>query len=379
MASSGREQIEELLRGIGDIEQPNVLAEDQEEFVMEMLEAHFRTDLRKENTAQLPESIQNIFQKIANAIRRVYGRATGKSYLPQDIQDAFNSFFWNGDQSEVSQGPSETQETSQQEPLSNEETIRNKAMKEGYPQRKSEYLNKIRRWLSKENYERFTGKTLAQISEVVGNNLEAIGEVPQEVQDYFSVSDSRVYSGAAYFIEHAVNRHGELDVNDYVAMADVFENYNSSYIQEDGALILRKEGRPSSQVIIVLDNDTGKMILYRTYFNTPKINKKWTEINLKASSVPGTSPSVPKENTLSALAISSQDDASNQTVSSESEDVNVRSQGPIGESAVEEGEKKFMRMADDRFIRSIEKDIFLPEYVIKAKLCSENPEVRRTG
>ncbi len=77
-----------------------------------------------------------------------------------------------------------------------------------------------------------------------------------------------------------------------------------------------------------------------------------------------------------ALAISRQHDtSSNQTVSSDSEDVNLRSQQTLGEDAVERGQRKFMRMDEGRFVRSIEKNIFLPEYVVKAKLGSKNPNV----
>ena len=87
-----------------------------------------------------------------------------------------------------------------------------------------------------------------------------------------------------------------------------------------------------------------------------------------ASRVLGLSPYRPDNVTSAAVAISSLRDAFNQTVSSDSEDVNLRSQPALGENAFERGQNKFIRMAYDRFVRSIEKDIFLPEYVVKAAL-----------
>ena len=116
-----REEAINLLRELGDINRSGGFSENAEELLMSMLEAHFRADVRAENLTQLPQNIRDIFQKIANAIRRVYGRATGNTELPRDVQDAFNSFFWNGENTVTDT----TASVNTAEPMTNSEVIRN--------------------------------------------------------------------------------------------------------------------------------------------------------------------------------------------------------------------------------------------------------------
>ena len=121
------------------------------------------------------------------------------------------------------------------------------------------------------------------------------------------------------------------------------------------------------------------IILYGSFFQGARISNKWHKIELEASPVVGTPLYLPGENSPDALAISSQCDASSDsTVAADGALVNeneLRRQRALGEDALDAGQRKYMRMPDDRFIRSIEKDIFLPEYIVKAKLGSENNDV----
>ena len=87
------------------------------------------------------------------------------------MQDAFNSFFWNGDS----------------------EAVRDQAMREEYEGRRTEYEIRIKEWLSESNRERFKGKTLEEMISEIGNERFPIGEVPIEKQEYFDVDDSRIF------------------------------------------------------------------------------------------------------------------------------------------------------------------------------------------
>ena len=167
-------------------------------------------------------------------------------------------------------------------------------MREGFEERRKEYEERIRKWLSPENHRCLAEKTIGEIRAVVGNDFLPVGEVPDEILMYYGTDDPCVYAGPAYFIEHAVNRHKELGVEDYVGMLDVLTDYDSLYSQDDGALVLRKEGKPSRQVIIVLDGNTGRLILYRSFFGGRRKSRKWHEIS-EASPVVGTPLSLPKD------------------------------------------------------------------------------------
>ena len=200
----------QLLQGISNLDAKGMFSENQEEFIISMLEAHFRSDIRRSTSdSSLPSRIREVFQKVADAIRNVYGRATGNTQLPQNIQDVFNSFFWNG----------------------NTEEVRNQSMREGLEQRNEDIEIKIKK--------------------------------------------------PPVFATHAPGLTPE----------------------ESAAVGLFSLGASSTQ-------------------------------NLPSS-----------------------DDSVNE----------IRNQRALGEDAVDQGQKRFRNMDDERFKRSIEKNIFLPDYVVKAK------------
>ena len=374
-----REEAINLLRELGDINRSGGFSENAEELLMSMLEAHFRADVRAENLTQLPQNVSEIFQKIANAIRRVYGRATGNTELPVDVQNAFNSFFWNGDNTDTDS----TASVNTAEPMTNSEVIRNQAMREGYEQRKEEYVNRILDWLRGEDLRKYKHMSRSEIiQETGGYKRFPVAEIPVEAMEYFGVDDSRVYSNRGYFIDHAINRHPNLTVGDYLDMLDTFSSNSpdSDILIDDSSknksliFIDKIDGRWFKGVA-ELDSNTKQVILYLTYFTTESEKPGTGLVSLKKKPSGFVTPPSGQNQSDSAAVDISDLHGSIQTVSSDSEDVNLRSQSALGENAVERGQRKFMRMDEGRFVRSVEKNIFLPEYVVKAKLGSEDQNV----
>lgn len=149
-------------------------------------------------------------------------------------------------------------------------------MHDGFEERRKEYERRIREWLSNENRERFKGKTLKEIMAGFSPAYLPAGEVPSIAQEFFGVDDPRVYSGAAYFMEHAFTRHPDLSVEDYVRMIDLFWDYENIYVDEnsvDPRLIFSKfDAGRYQRCIIGKDAETCHLLLYISYYK-PDRNK----------------------------------------------------------------------------------------------------------
>ena len=317
----------------------------------------------------LPE---NIFQRIVDSIRRIYGRATGRTELPQDVQDAFNSFFWSND--------------SAAKPVAETERVMAQPMQEGFEQRKKGYENRIRKWLNSESIRKAQGKSDREIALEFGTELLPIGEVPIEAMDFFGLDDSHVYSSESYFLDHAVNHHSELEQSDYMKMVDTLSDFDYVAIQNregvQNLVFVKKYDDKWYRAIVGKDRDTGKAILYLSYFKSnkqPEVKSDRLKIQEPAVFVthPASAAIEPSAVDISGLA-----DSSTQNVSSDPESVNeedIRTQRALGEDAVDQGQRKYIHMDDERFKRSVEKDVFLPDYVVKAKLESEDETMVETA
>ena len=145
-------------------------------------------------------------------------------------------------------------------------------MSQGYEERKIEYIATILDWLKEENLERFKGKSMSSIAEEMGRERKPVAEIPMIALEYFGVSDPRVYSGPAYFIDHAFNKHYDLSVEDYIAMLETFENTTDESdilidnSKDNKALIFTDRKHSKLYVAVAeLDKATNQIVLYMTY------------------------------------------------------------------------------------------------------------------
>lgn len=358
-----RESAAALLKGIGNIDANTAFSENQEELVMSMLEAHFRTDLRKRNMTMLPQNVQEVFQKVADAIRRVYGRATGKTELPQDVQDVFNSFFWGG---------------SGNDSIPNNDIIRNQSdigssnistLLESQPVYVSNNL------MFQKSDKSFKDMVLDYYTEKYGNSVIRDGR--EVLLDKASIDDS-------FYHKRKLNRYW---VSAYAAVPEVIKNGLSfSYEQNwkgrgyDSELIaapaILADGVEDIVLVVVTHKEGNPS---RFYLHSIIDKKSLREVQTALGGLPEGNNML----TLGGKTVNVSDlPPIIQTLLSQSStvkesDIDIRTQRALGEDAVDSGQKKYMRMDDARFERSIEKDIFLPNYVVKAKLESENEDVRR--
>lgn len=367
-----RDEAVNLLREIGNIEGRSVFTDSAEELLMSMLEAHFRTDLRGENLTVLPQQVRDIFQKVANAIRRIYGRATGKTELPRDVQDAFNSFFWNGE--EVSESTAQTQTQPESQSIgTNSEVIRDQQgvsskskismLLEAEPVFVSSSL------MFQKTDRSFKDMVLEYFTEKYGNSVIRNGRTV--LLDKKGIDDS-------FYHKRKLNRFW---VSAYAAVPEVIaKGITMSYEPNwkgrgyDSELVAAPVSMGTGKtdiVIVVVTHKEGEAS--RFYLHSVIEKENLQEVQTALGGLPGGNNILTSDGR--TVNISDLPPIIKSLFASPLAGDQLMNQGVLGESAVEQGERKFMRMADDRFMRSIEKDIFLPEYVVKAKLGSENETV----
>ena len=107
-----------------------------------------------------------------------------------------------------------------------------------------------------------------------GNNLQAIGEVNPHVVQKLGLSDSRIYTGEGYFLDHHFNHHPNLPLVMYLTIPDVLMNPDEvvrdlRFNRTEVYAFIRKYNRHHSVVIDAAKVD-GQLILYKTFFAQKK-------------------------------------------------------------------------------------------------------------
>lgn len=145
------------------------------------------------------------------------------------------------------------------------------------------YRNKVHSWLSDENLEAASEMTRDETLEKFGNTPEPIAYIPMKYLSIFGedVTDNRLYCGKGYFIDHAVNHHPEVKVEEYDLLQDVLSNPDA--IKHVGnSIAFTKMHKKGFAVLVQLSNERGKIILHKSMFwrdkGMPYKNKQDVEV-----------------------------------------------------------------------------------------------------
>jgi len=126
--------------------------------------------------------------------------------------------------------------------------------------------------------------TRKELFEKYGNELKPIAFIPQEYLKYFkgTTSDNRIYTGLGYFIDHAVNRHSDVQLSDYKNIQDIINNPDEIIIdrredqrtkqEKDNLLFVKKYEKNTLLVIRLETNNDGQILLHKSLYhnkNTP--------------------------------------------------------------------------------------------------------------
>ena len=188
---------------------------------------------------------------------------------------------------------------------------------------RSEMENRIVDWLSEDNLSKAYGKTREEIFNEFGNELEPIAYIPAQFISLVDpeLTDTRIYCGKGYFIDHALRNHAgsgrriapeDVDVSKYLNMQYVLDNPDS--IKEtvsDGkrtVVFIKKIGRYFAELTQVEEN--GKLVLHKSLFNQKKEPyAKLDDIRPKQASPEGGVSSISHaDNAAPAISLQSRDD-----------------------------------------------------------------------
>jgi len=135
---------------------------------------------------------------------------------------------------------------------------------------------RILNWVSDENLSKARGKTREEIHLMFDNTPQAVSYIPVEYLPVLGIgiADNRVYSGMAYFIDHAVNHHANIAPEKYLNIQAVLDKPDAiRKIIEKGnrsVVFIKKFDRYNAVIVQVMANEDGKIILHKSFLDQRK-------------------------------------------------------------------------------------------------------------
>ena len=140
---------------------------------------------------------------------------------------------------------------------------------------------RISDWLTPENLEWAKGKTLEEVIEKFGNDLESVAYLNPVYLQYLgdNINDNRVYSGKGYFVDHAANHHPEISVDEYGKIQEILNNPDEIKLDKRthgrASLIFIKQYDKYFAEVINIDKDgSGKIVFHKTLYYANKTPQK---------------------------------------------------------------------------------------------------------
>lgn len=157
---------------------------------------------------------------------------------------------------------------------------------------KKDLQERILGWLTDENIEWAEGKDINEVIEHFGNTPEPIAVMPPIVRKNVpSLDGDYLYCGKAYMIDHHANHHPELDIDEYINIQTILDNYDDiKDLSDDGKLKIAfvKKLDKCYAVVAELSKENDKIVLHKTFFyrdaagkrvpykNKPSILERWS-------------------------------------------------------------------------------------------------------
>ena len=141
---------------------------------------------------------------------------------------------------------------------------------------KEEFGKRIMDWLSDENLEKARGKTRLEIFDEFDCVLpQPIAYIPEKYMVVFDedIVDNRVYSSMAYFIDHAVNNHPNINKERYLLIQEVLNDPDEikEIVREKVSIAFVKKIDRYNAVVIQLEKSAeGKIIWHKSFFDQNK-------------------------------------------------------------------------------------------------------------
>lgn len=156
-----------------------------------------------------------------------------------------------------------------------------KSLEDG-PQKRVEN-NNLLKWVTQEIYDEADGLTGNEIFAKYDNTPVPIAILPEKAAIIFNgLTDRNIYSGKAYFIDHMVNHHAELDVREYQELQNDLDNFDKVYLDpKNESIAFEKDKNEKKYSIIIKQDLQGHLLFYKSYHYGDKTKKRFIEIDLE--------------------------------------------------------------------------------------------------
>ena len=154
-----------------------------------------------------------------------------------------------------------------------------------FQSRVSSQKERLEVWLKPSEIGTARGKTRGEIEAIFGTELEDIATVPDAyLKAIFGdrVTDPRVYTSKAYFLDHVVNHHApDVLPGDYLQIQNIINNpdevirdtrVNEKGVRRNGVIFTKLIGKTYLLAINLEETESGKLQLYKSLHRTR--NKK---------------------------------------------------------------------------------------------------------
>ncbi|MBO4601623.1 MAG: hypothetical protein J5651_00490 [Salinivirgaceae bacterium] len=139
-----------------------------------------------------------------------------------------------------------------------------------------EMKKRVANWLSEETLSQARGKSKDEIYKIFDNTPLPIAYIPKRFADLIDseLTDLYVYSGKAYFVDHAVNHHGNISSDKYLLIQDILnepDEIRKTLIDGRDSYVFTKRFTRYNAVVITIEvTENGKMILHKSFFDQKK-------------------------------------------------------------------------------------------------------------
>ena len=170
---------------------------------------------------------------------------------------------------------------------------------EKYIAEMEEQKSRLKEWLSSENLEYAKGKTREEIFNLFDNTPLPIAMLPLYYLQFFNdtTDDNKIYSGKAYYLDHAVNHHPDVNIDVYLNLQEIFlfadEVIYDKRVSKKGNkkdnLIFIKKYEENRAAVISLEQGNDKNIIFHKSLQKIK-NKPYPSLpRIRPMSVGGVS------------------------------------------------------------------------------------------
>lgn len=146
----------------------------------------------------------------------------------------------------------------------------------------------IGKWIRKDNIERAKGMTRDEIFAAFSRSREPVAFLNKQTRQLLGAKTRSVLSSEAYFVDHAVNHHPEMQPKEFLKMQEVLESPDEIVRDTKGDIkgdtfgFIKNNG--DKKLVVFLRKDGDTFVFYRTmYLQTGRLSSRYQKISLAKS------------------------------------------------------------------------------------------------